>query len=89
MSATVPPGLTLIIEQAVGYCGNSGTVKTEMFRISHYDPSMDKTIVIGYEKTLNGGNIIQMKPEEFDSLVHEKIINLMKEEEVNEEPPYL
>ena len=63
----------MIIEQAVGHCGDSGTVKTEMFRISHYDPSMSKKTIIGYEKTLKNGNIIQIKPNKFDKMVHKKL----------------
>ena len=36
LEAEAPPGLVLVIEQAVGHCGGS-EARTEMFRTSHHD----------------------------------------------------
>jgi hypothetical protein len=38
VEAVAPAGKVLIIEQAVGHCDGS-SVKTEMYKISHVDPS--------------------------------------------------
>ena len=36
VEAEAPPGLVLVLEQAVGRCGGS-EARTEMFRTSHHD----------------------------------------------------
>jgi hypothetical protein len=45
VNAVVPPGLILIIEQAIGHC-NGNDAQTELFRITHTLP--DGTVVDQY-----------------------------------------
>ena len=54
-------------------------VKTEMFRISHYNASSDRMTVVGYEKALPSGNIIQMKPDKFEQSLAERIEELKED----------